>query len=165
MMCSVPDVLGVQSPRWSTHPIKSKCCLFASFWSINHLFVSFSSPTIAIWIWKFPSDCTAGRPIATGVQNSLKVMLSYWSKKSKLISARVWSCHLEPCRLGDSPRQEYDNDNMPEFLQHSCLGTSKTWYGSGSQDHTHDTYYELLRKKYYRGKNGNNYLPNNFRCL
>ena len=47
-------VCGVQSPRWSNQPIQRKRRLFASFWSITHLFVSISSLTITIWIWRFP---------------------------------------------------------------------------------------------------------------
>ena len=42
------------------------------------------------------------------------VVLGYWSKNSKLLSADVRCCHCESFHLSDSPRQEYDNDDMPD---------------------------------------------------
>ena len=67
----------------------------------------------------------ADRSVTTGVQNPLEVVLGYWSKNSKLLLARVQFCHQESCHLGESPGQEYDNDDMPIFMKHFCLGTSK----------------------------------------
>ena len=62
------------------------------------------------------------QPVATGVQNTLKVVLGYWSKNINLLSASVWYCHTEPYHLNGSPRQEYGNDDTPVFLNNPVLG-------------------------------------------
>ena len=107
------------------HLIKSKCCLFASLWCINNLscvdkFVGSDHFCLEISV-----DNAQHIGWSLQVPKILKVVLSYWST-GKLLWACVWSCHPEPCHLGDSPRQKC-NDDMPIFLLRSCLGTSNTF--------------------------------------
>ena len=98
-------------PRWSCHPIIAKYYLFASFWCISRLFLSNSLRTMSICVWRFPwamHSGSAGRYRCQKFFNSTCLILS-----SRGLSSR------------NSPRQEYDNDVLPMFIKHLCLGTPK----------------------------------------
>ena len=105
--------------------MRTKYYLLASFWCTNHRFLSSSLRAMTICFGDFHRQCTVDRPVTAGVQNSLDVVLGCWSKNSRLLRARIRSCHPQSCHLGDSPRQEYDNDDMPDIHKASHIGTSK----------------------------------------
>ena len=51
---------AAQSPRWSSHLMRAKYCLFASFWPINHPFLSISLRAMTICISRFSSAMHSG---------------------------------------------------------------------------------------------------------
>ena len=140
---------GVQPLKWSSHMLIAKYCLFASFRCINHLFCGIICAQWPFVSGDFHQQCTADRPVATGAQNSLKVVLGDWSRNSKLLWACVWSCHPESCHLGDSPRQEYDMDDMTNIPKALLSWDMKACQGSGWPDQMHGSWYELPSRKHY----------------
>ena len=141
---------------------------YSLFWCINHLFLSntmtqndcmhafffaflnafFTSAQWLLVYGNFHRQCTADHPVTIGVQNSVVVVKSYWSKNSKLLWVRGRSCHRESFHPGDSPRQEYDNDDMPNITKALMSRDIKTWQGSVWQDQMHGSLHERPIKHY-----------------
>ena len=119
---------GIQLSGWSSHLIREKCCLFASFWCINDLVIPITLRSTTLCIRFPPTWLMVERAAAICTQKYLKVLLYYWSKDSKLPWTRVWSCHPEPSHLGDFPRQD-----MPTY-QHNNETTCPHSYSTLSRN-------------------------------